>query len=80
MKKKLRVAFAPKEDYYQNWLEFLNEEYKKDKTACPRYPSRETFDEDTREELKSEYPNQVIEGVEKLCCETVPVWYFYDEN
>jgi hypothetical protein len=80
MVNKIRVAFAPKEDYYNNYITFLKGEYKKDNDECPRYPARETFDDDTREELKTENPDRVIEGLEKIDGETVPVWYFYDKS
>ena len=76
---KTRMEFAPKDQYYDNFITYLKQEFKKDKTACPRYPSRESFDEDTRKELKEEYPDKVIEGMEKIDGETIAVWYFYDE-
>ena len=72
-----KASFSPKDAFYDNHISTLKESYKNNKNIVPIYPSRESFDEGIRKALKEKNPNEVIEGVEKIGGETVPVWYFY---
>ena len=57
------------------------QEYVDDWKSKGDYPAtRKSFDNYIRRWLRKAYPNQIIEGIEKIRGKNIDVWYFYKDN